>query len=241
MNSPREIKISTDLMRGGQHNAAKVIMIDGKPPLYPQVVKWPHSLGKWESSSPKDARSDLSRLSALPVSIPRTAIFDDVVMDLDGGVMRSPYVMLQEFVEGPEVEEADLDIIEVRDYVRAALLASWDMYRKDGMAVDFLGQAAAKGYVDFFRDPIKNPLKIHNMIKVSPEDIKLIDTRLFVPARLKPGIRQVVSVLTELSHFGIANILNQHSSASDQIYLDGGDSKIRNVTGLLSTAAILRR
>lgn len=241
MNSPREIKIGSELMRGGQHNAARVITIDGKTPLYPQVLKWPHSFGGWESSSPKDARSDLSMLSTLPVCIPQTEIFDDVVLDLDGGVMRSPYVMLQEFVEGPEIEEADLDIIEVRDYVRAALLASWDMYTRDGMAVDFLGQAAAKGYVDFFRDPVKNPLKIHNMIKVSPEDVKLIDTRLFVPARLKPGIRQVVSVLTELSHFGIANILNQYSSASDQIYLDGGSDGIRKATGLLSTAAILRK
>lgn len=241
MNSPREIKISTDLMRGGQHNTAKVIAIDGKPPLYPQVLKWPHSLGRWESSSPKDARSDLSVLETLPVSIPRTEIFDDVVMDFDGGVTRSPYIMLQEFVEGPEVEESDFDVFEVRDQVRTALLASWEMYIRDGMAVDFLGQAAAKGYVDFFRNPVKNPLKIHNMIKVSPEDVKLIDTRLFVPKRLKPGIEQIVTILAELSHFGIANILNNHSSASDQIYLDGGSSGIRKFTGLLSSAAVLRK
>lgn len=241
MNSPREIKIGSELMRGGQHNAARVVSIDGKPPVYPQVVKWPHSLGQWESSSPKDARSDLSTLSTLPVCIPQTAIFDDVVMDFDGSITRSPYVMLQEFVEGPEVEESDLDVAEVREHVRTALLASWDLYRREGMAIDFLGQAAAKGYVDFFRDPVKNPLKIHNMIKVPSGEIRLIDTRLFVPKRLRPGIEQVVTFLTELSHFGIANTLNQHSAASDQIYLDGGNSGVRRATGLLSSAAILRK
>lgn len=241
MNSPREIKIGSELMRGGQHNAAKVISINGEPPTYPQVVKWPHSLGQWESSSPHDARSDLLRLSSLPVHIPRTEIFDDVIMDFDGSITRSPYVMLQEFVKGSEIEESDFDILEVRDYVRTALLASWDLYRREGMAIDFLGQAAAKGYVDFFRDPAKNPLRIHNMIKIPSGEIRLIDTRLFVPRRLKPGIEQVVTVLTELSHFGIANILNQHSSVSDQIYLAGGSKSIRKATGLLSSAAILRK
>ncbi|MBP9770885.1 hypothetical protein KBC97_01850 [Candidatus Gracilibacteria bacterium] len=226
----REVVVSPNLQKGMQHFASRVKTIDGEVPDSPQFAKWVREImGKWDNDSPVSARRDLVVLNQFMDGVARVAkteILDDAAVRIDGSnqeAFHPSYVMIQEAVDGSEVSESDLKrIADIREAIRDVVMTSWQMYQRQGVAVDLVGFDSMK---DIARLPVdKNAhLRLHNFRKDESGNPVLIDTRLLEPRRVIMPARSVTDFLIQFQHFGLQSLLNQYLGSEDQFKLDGGN------------------
>lgn len=225
-----EVVVEPNFKKGMQHFASPVVSIDGESPLDPEYAKWVREImGKWDNDSPLSARKDLVILNQFMdgvARVARTQILDNAAVTIDGSdkpAFYPSYVMIQEAVPGAEVSENDLhNVPNIREAIRDVVMTSWEMYQKEGMAVDLVGFDSMK---DIGRMPIdKNAhLRLHNFRKDEKENPVLIDTRLLEPRRVIMPARSVTDFLIQFQHFGLQSLLNQYLGSEDQFKLDGGN------------------
>ena len=131
--------------------------------------------------------------------------------------------MIQEAIEGSEVSENDLrNVAAMREAIRDVVMASWNMYQRQGVAVDLVGFDSMK---DIARLPVdKNAhLRLHNFRKDVEGNPVLIDTRLLEPRRVILPARSVTDFLIQFQHFGLQSLLNRYLDSEDPFKLDGGN------------------
>ncbi|MCX6734294.1 MAG: hypothetical protein NTZ25_00085 [Candidatus Peregrinibacteria bacterium] len=225
-----EVVVEPDFKKGMQHFASPVVSINGESPLDHQYAKWVREImGKWDNDSPLSARKDLVILDQFMDGVARVAktqILDDASITVDRTdkpAFYPSYVMIQEAVEGSEVSEDDLhNVTVIRESIRDVVITSWEMYQKEGMAVDLVGFDSMK---DISRLPFdKNAhLRLHNFRKDNEGAPVLIDTRLLEPRRVIMPARSITDFLVQFQHFGLQSLLNEHLAREDQFKLDGGN------------------
>lgn len=232
----REVVVSPNFQKGMQHFASRVKSVDEEVPPTPQFAKWVREImGKWDNDSPVSARKDLVVLNQFMdgvAKVAKTEILDDAAVRVDGSnkaAFHPSYVMLQEAVDGSEVSEDDLhNVTAIREAIRDVVMASWNMYQRQGVAVDLVGFDSMK---DISKLPFdKNAhLRLHNFRKDDEGNPVLIDTRLLEPRRVILPARSVTDFLIQFQHFGLQSLLNRHLDSEDQFKLDGGNDIAREL------------
>lgn len=231
----QEVVVQPDFKKGMQHFASPVVSINGETPLTAHYAKWVRDImGKWDSDSPVSAKRDLVVLNQFMDGVARVAeteILDDASVKVsDSETSFHPsYVMIQEAVEGSEVSEDDLHRVpKIREAIRDVVMTSWQMYQRQGVAVDLVGFDSMK---DIARLPVDENahLRLHNFRKDKEGNPVLIDTRLLEPRRVILPARSVTDFLIQFQHFGLQSLLNKHLGPEDKFRLDGGNIIVREI------------
>lgn len=210
-------------LSGAEYYAAKANTINGKVPPRGVFVKWSNEFSQtWGTPTYQTAVEDLKTIESLPVPMARTEIRGRASISHNGNAKIVPYLVLQEEAPGPQLTEPELQRREVRDMLKVALEASWDLYLGTGKAVDFMGGESVIRYGEFFRNPGEFPLAVHNFRMNTQGEYVCIDSGLLKPKMAPLYTRPVVTLLAELQHFALSTILNQYFAEGEGVYVERG-------------------
>ncbi len=204
-------KFLNRLNKGAQHRAGKALSVDGQP-SFDKVAKWAHWFGRiWDEIQGHRALSDIYLLEDEEVPLADTQVLVNARVR---GAWRpfshkTPYLLLQEFLDGDVLTEQMLiDDAELAKQLAEALKSSFRLYEEFGRAVDFVGFEIAKCIVRSCYDKDVE-WNISNMRVDEEGQIKLLDSRLLDPDCAIICSGWYVRLLVELQHEALVRVLSE--------------------------------
>ncbi len=186
--------IESDLNAGAQHNVGRI----GRG----MIIKYPHWSGRrWDLSTTETVKRDLAIHKKWNNPIPKTEVVDRPIIDDGTQILRPPYAIIIEEINGRVLQEADLADPDIREQFKDLIKNSLAIRNQISSTVDFLGFEALGKFVKYLLMENKpGSLGAYNLMIDTRKRIKLIDTCLLDPHRAPFGRKRIIENFADFQH-----------------------------------------
>jgi len=204
------IKLQKPFARGAEHQVC--LKENQTLQTCDKVYKFPDNI--WCNTSFEAQIANLQMLKDLGIKCCSTNVLNPGMVYIESEMKEVPYLIEQEFVTDPTLNEIDLQNEAIRMQLLEYLIKSDELYVNKGMAIDFLGAESMKCLIKFFFDR-SLPLGVYNFKKNNDNDIYLLDTGILKLDSLNPFVAKIINTMIQLQHYLIFKVINYYEKTND--------------------------